>query len=130
MPDPITDLLRSPRTVSFAVLLAAIATNLTGETLMKHGMNQTGELTFDARALLRAFTNPWVVSGLGLAFGAAVLWLRVVSREPLSWAFPMLALSYIPLLFISRFVLGETVSPQRWLGAVVIIAGVFLVYRS
>ncbi len=130
MPDFVAELIRSPRTVSFAVLLAAIATNLTGETLMKHGMNQTGEMRFDGSSLFRTFTNPSVVGGLALAFGAAVLWLKVVSREPLSWAFPMLALSYIPLLAISRFVLGEAVSPQRWLGAVVIIAGVFLVYRS
>lgn len=119
-----------PKTLSFLTLLCAIALNITGETLLKHGMNDLGELQLRPEFLMRLASSPAVVAGFALVFGAAIVWLRVISREPLSWAFPMLALSYIPLLLSSRFFLGEVVSPMRWLGALVIIAGVILVFRS
>jgi multidrug transporter EmrE-like cation transporter len=124
------ELARSPRVVSFLILAVAIAVNLTGETLLKHGMNQLGELHFNGPTLSRAFTSPWVIGGFALVFGAAVLWLRVISREPLSWAYPMLALGYLPLLLTSREVLGEHVTVTRWLGTIVVILGVALVFRS
>ena len=126
----VIEILRSPKMLSFATLIVAIAVNIAGETTMKHGMNQVGELHLNVAGLFRAFSNPFVVTGLGVMFAAALLWLRVISREPLSWAYPMLALGYIPLLFTSRGMLGEHISPERWLGAIVIIAGVALLFRS
>jgi multidrug transporter EmrE-like cation transporter len=120
----------SPRTVSFLTLLAAIAVNIVGETSLKRGMNEVGELRFNVPTLLRTATTPSVVVGFAFVFGAAVIWLRVISREPLSWAYPMLALGYLPLLLTSREVLGEHVSVQRWVGAAVVIVGVWLVFRS
>ncbi len=122
--------LASPRMVSLLTLIAAIAVNITGETLLKRGMNQVGELHFNAPALLRTFTSPWVLSGFALVFFAAVVWLRVISREDLSWAYPMLALGYLPLLLSSQGILGENVSVQRWIGTAVVILGVTLVARS
>jgi multidrug transporter EmrE-like cation transporter len=120
----------SPRMLSFLTLLAAIAVNITGETTLKRGMNELGELHFRPATLAKTFTSPWIIVGFVLVFSAAVLWLRVISREPLSWAFPMLALGYLPLLYTSQELLGEHVAPLRWIGTLVIILGVTLVYRS
>jgi multidrug transporter EmrE-like cation transporter len=126
----LTETLLSPKLISFLTLLAAVGVNILGETTMKHGMNQVGELHLGAEGLLKTFTNVYVVLGLAIMFAAAVLWLRVISREPLSWAYPMLALGYIPLLLTTHQVLGESISPARWLGVIVIIIGVALVARS
>ena len=126
----LTEALFSPKVISFLTLLGAIGVNILGETTMKHGMNQVGELHLNIDGLFKAFTNPFVIGGLAIMFAAAVLWLRVISREPLSWAYPMLALGYIPLLLSSHQILGETVSPARWAGVIVIILGVTIVARS
>ena len=116
---------------SFALLLTAIAIGQVAELLMKHGTNQMGtEMQFSVAGLWKAFTTPAVTGGYGLAFVAAIFWTRVLSREPLSWAYPLLALGYLPLLLGANQLLGETISPQRFLGVVVIIAGVALVFRS
>ncbi len=48
----------------------------------------------------------------------------------LSYALPMLAFGYLPIPFASRFMLKEQLSPLRWLGTILIIAGVVLVSRS
>ena len=126
----LSEVLFSPKVISFCTLLGAIGVNILGETTMKHGMNQVGELHLNIDGLFKAFTNPFVIGGLAIMFAAAVLWLRVISREPLSWAYPMLALGYIPLLLSSHQILGETVSPARWAGVIVIILGVTIVARS
>lgn len=120
----------SPRMLSFATLVLAIAVNIVGETTLKRGMNELGELHFNVPTLVRTFTSPTIVVGFALVFGAAVIWLRVISREPLSWAYPMLALGYVPLLYTSREILGEEVSLQRWLGTIVVIVGVTILYRT
>lgn len=126
----LTEILASYKVVSFLTLLGAIGVNILGETTMKHGMNQVGELHLNLEGLFKAFTNPFVIGGLAIMFAAAILWLRVISREPLSWAYPMLALGYIPLLLTSHQVLGETVSPARWAGVIVVILGVTIVART
>lgn len=120
----------SPRMISFTMLLVAIAVNIVGETSLKRGMNDIGELHFNLPTLLRTATTPWIVLGFALVFGAAILWLRVISREPLSWAYPMLALGYLPLLFTTQELLGEHIAFQRWIGTAIVIVGVTLVARS
>ena len=88
---------------SFALLLTAIAIGQVAEFLMKHGTNQLGgEMQFTLPGLWKA----------------------------LSWAYPLLALGYLPLLLGAHHLLGETISPLRILGVVVIIAGVAMVFRS
>jgi multidrug transporter EmrE-like cation transporter len=124
------NVLVSPRMISFLTLIAAISVNIVGETMLKRGMNQIGELHINLPTFARTFTSPWVLGGFVLVFVASVVWLRVISREPLSWAYPMLALGYLPLLFTSQELLGEHVSLQRWLGTAVVILGVTLVFRS
>ncbi len=116
---------------SFALLLVAIAIGQVAELLMKHGTNQMGgEMQFSLSGLWKAFTIPALTGGYGLAFVAALFWTRVLSREPLSWAYPLLALGYLPLLLSAHHLLGETISLERVLGVVVIIIGVAMVFRS
>jgi drug/metabolite transporter (DMT)-like permease len=60
----------------------------------------------------------------------AVFWLAVLSRVNLSWAYPMLSLGYILVLLFSALVLREPVSALRWIGALVVVVGVFLITRT
>jgi multidrug transporter EmrE-like cation transporter len=120
----------TPRAISFLILLAAIGINLSGETVLKSGLNRIGEIELTPVGLYRVFTTPAIILGFALVFGAAVVWLKVISREPLSWAYPMLALGYLPLQFSSHRFLGEEISLQRLVGVAVVIVGVVLVFRS
>ena len=103
--------------------------------LLKIGMNQisSDEILSFAGArdfFLAILKSPKVMTGLFLYGLSAVIWLIILSRVDLSFAYPMIGISYIFMLFISKFLLNEHVSPLRWIGAVVISIGVVIITRS
>ena len=44
-----------------------------------------------------------------------------------SFAVPVSAVSYVMETFLAKYVLKEQVSPRRWAGALLVIAGVLLI---
>jgi drug/metabolite transporter (DMT)-like permease len=74
--------------------------------------------------------NPWVWGGL-LLFGlSASVWLIVLSRTSLSFAYPFASLTYVLILLVDRFVLHTPVSALRYAGVALIIAGLVLISRT
>jgi multidrug transporter EmrE-like cation transporter len=59
-----------------------------------------------------------------------VAWWAVLSQLSLSLVYPSLAIGYALTALLAWLVLGEQVSPVRWLGIVTICLGVFLLSRS
>jgi drug/metabolite transporter (DMT)-like permease len=57
-------------------------------------------------------------------------WLLTLDHADVSFAQPITALSYVSVALVSRFWLGESITPLRILGMAVILAGVVLVARS
>ena len=115
--------------ILFSVLLAAGA-----QLTLKHGMNQvadsSGALKLTAASLRDVATTPAVWGGL-LLFGlSAIVWLSVLSRASLSFAYPFASLSYVLILLADRFVLNETIPGLRWAGVFFIMLGIVLVAQT
>lgn len=120
---------------SLLLILFSVACGVAGQLTLKTGMTQVGQVGGAALAdpmglALRVIGNPFVVGGLGLYVLGAAAWLTVLSRVPLSLAYPILALSYAFTPFLAWILLGESVPSLRWLGIGTICLGVFLVSRS
>lgn len=116
------------------LMLPAILFSTTGELLFKIGMNRIGSFDFSGssiRAVLpRILLNPFIWIGfIGFGLGA-VFWLAVLSRAPLSIAYPILALSYFVVVVEARFILHERVTWKRILGVSIIVIGVIVVGLS
>lgn len=115
----------------YSLLLIAICLTVTGEVLLKLGMNvvrtDVGAFSVSLPVLLRTFTEWRVVLGFALIFSGALFWLGVISRADFSFAYPLLALSYVIALIPARFVIGEHVTVQRLLGACVVVAGAIII---
>ncbi|MCG8347799.1 MAG: EamA family transporter [Chloroflexales bacterium] len=115
----------------FTLLLIAICLTVSGELLLKAGMNQVGEFSASVNVLWRTFTEWRVILGFGLIFSGALFWLGVISRVDLSFAYPMLALSYVVSMIPAYFFLNEQITANRVLGACIIIVGVIVItWRS
>lgn len=116
------------------LLLPAILFSTTGELFFKIGMNRIGAFEFSRDAirqvLPRVVLNPFVLLGfVGFGLGA-MFWLAVLSRVPLSIAYPILALSYFVVVIEAWLFLHERVTWKRMLGVTVIVIGVVMVGLS
>jgi drug/metabolite transporter (DMT)-like permease len=109
--------------VAFAALCAAV-----GEALIAVGMKQMGDASaLGFRQALLMFLNPKVILGVGFTIVFFALFSWSLSWADLSYVQPLTALSFVFGVLIARYALGESVSWWRWVGVVVIIAGVTLV---
>jgi drug/metabolite transporter (DMT)-like permease len=122
-------------TAAFVLILISMACSVSGQLALKIGMTQIGQIGAEALAqpaelALRVVTNIPVVIGLGFYVLGALAWLTVLSRVPLSFAYPTLALSYAFTPFLAWLILGENVPSLRWVGIATICLGVLVVSRS
>jgi len=122
--------------ILFCVMLGSIA-----QLSLKNGLTAVGRFEADLAGpasivlqlfafLLRAFKNPFVIFGFLLYGVASLAWIIVVSRVPLSLAYPMIALTYVIVVIMSRVLFHEDVSPMRFASLAVICLGVFMLSRS
>jgi drug/metabolite transporter (DMT)-like permease len=112
-----------------SVTLAALA-----QLTLKAGINQvtdgSGTVTVSATSIKAIVTNLLVWGGLALFGVSAIVWIFVLSRTSLSFAYPFVALTYLIIVVVDRFVLHESVPPVRWAGVGLIMAGIVLVSRT
>ena len=117
------------------VLFIAICAQTIGDVCLTMGMKSVGEVdTLDPIALfntgLQIFTTPMIWLGillLGVFFG---LYLAALSWADLSFVLPITAFGYTLNAFMSWRLLGEHVSPARWIGTIIICVGVAVVSRT
>src|SRR5437870_6324265 len=105
---------------TFALLMVAMCLTVTGELLLKNGMNRHGQLDVSLTTLVptavKIFTNPFVLGGFVFVFSGALFWLAVLSRWPLSLAYPLLSISYIIGIAAAVAFLNEKVTWTHALG--------------
>jgi drug/metabolite transporter (DMT)-like permease len=112
------------------LVLVAVALGAVGQFLMKSGMNRVGTIdNLGIGMLTRMFSNPLVIFGFASYGVSSICYLVALSRLDLSVAYPMVGFGYILVMLISWLFLREPVTPLRWVGALLIFAGVWLVGR-
>lgn len=117
--------------ILLSVALAAVA-QLTLKTGMNHVNDELAPATFSlsGRSLRVLVGQPFVWGGLFLFGVSALVWLVVLSRASLSFAYPFAALTYVTILLFDHFVLNEQVPALRWAGVACIALGIFLISRT
>ena len=121
----------------FGLILASVLLATAAQLTLKHGMTQVThrgadplDLTAPVAAFRRIVTNASVWAGLLTFVVSAAVWLLVLSRVSLSFAYPFVSITYVLIVLFDRVVLHETVSGLRWSGVALIVAGILLVSRT
>jgi undecaprenyl phosphate-alpha-L-ara4N flippase subunit ArnE len=117
------------KTYSIWLPLLAASISACGQILLKYAMAQVGPLNFSPGILLKALRQPFLPVALVIYALALLLWLEVLSKTPLSVAYPVLAVTYVLVPLISQFVFHERLEPTHYVGMFLILAGVALVGR-
>ena len=116
-----------------AFLMAIIVlADSAGDVFLTKGMKEVGEIsTINARALLvigrKVISNRRFLSGLFFMAIFFFSFLIVLSWADLSLVFPAKSLVYAISTLGAKWILKETVSPQRWGGIFLVCLGVALI---
>lgn len=117
-----------------AMIVASVGLAAVAQLTLKAGMNSVrashGIAGADVATLRAVIATPLVWLGLVLFGLSAIVWLGVLSRASLSFAYPFAALSYVIILLVDRFVLAETVPAARWAGVGLIMLGILVIART
>ncbi|MCQ2027238.1 EamA family transporter [Clostridium butyricum] len=109
-----------------AVAIGSIMLGATGQFLFRLGMLTYGKVTVTGfwRQLGAIIFTPAIFLGF-MCFGLSFfLWLVVISRWELSYAYPLVALGYVIAIFYGTLVLHENLSFPKIIGSILILAGI------
>lgn len=116
---------------SFRAILASVLLIDAGQLLLKKGLSMSAfSFSMIFSIVFFVFTNPYVFFGLTAAFLSSIIWLSVLSRSDLSYAYPMISIGYVVVALVSLILFNEHVTALRWFGIFVICTGVFLMSKS
>jgi drug/metabolite transporter (DMT)-like permease len=115
--------------------LSAPVIGTIGQLLLKHVMRGVGPIAFAQvsspwRIGQQLMFNPMFLLAVALYVLGFVIWLIVLSKLDLSYAYPILALSYSLVPLLSWWAFGEHIPPMRWVGIAIICLGVAVVGLS
>jgi len=110
---------------ALGAVLVSVVLNSVGQVLFKSAYAaQPGASLFSVLPHLEIWGG-FIVYGL-----SAVCWLWVLSRAQLSFAFPILALSFPIVVGLSAVIFSEPISAARWTGVGLIMVGVSFLSRT
>ncbi|CAK0769816.1 undecaprenyl phosphate-alpha-L-ara4N flippase subunit ArnE [Gammaproteobacteria bacterium] len=110
-------------------VIAYLLLLLSGQLLWKHGLARLPGV-FRGNpidALVALFSSWWIWSGIWIYGAATLVWLYLLSKYDLSYIYPVTSLTFVLVLLVSLFFLGEPVSWNRWVGVLMICSGVYVV---
>lgn len=116
------------------LILLGVLLNAGAQLLLKEGMQRVGYFEFSRANIvpvtLQVAVSPFVLAGLFAYVISVLVWLLVLSRVEVSYAYPMLSIGYIVNAIGGYYLFQDNLSFTRITGILIIIAGVYLVSRS
>jgi len=108
------------------IAFISIVVGATGQFLFRVGMLKYGAVSALSiwGQLFKVVFTPAIFMGFICFAISAVLWLVVISRWELSYAYPMVALGYVIAIFYGAVFLKEDLSVAKLLGSLLILAGI------
>jgi drug/metabolite transporter (DMT)-like permease len=115
---------------NFFLILLNTLVLVSGQFLWKYGLMQKPVSFKGVSEIIQLFFSPFIFSGIVIYGLATVLWLFILTRVPLSLAYPVQSLAYVFAVFGSYFIFHESLSFMKVAGVLLIIIGVSLVGMS
>ncbi len=116
--------------ISVIVVFAPLGNVLLGKGMRGVGSAVTWQPQELGRVLLRIAASPYIWLGIVSLLTFFVAYMVVLSWADYSYVQPASSFSYLVVAVLGYLLLGEVISPLRWLGIAVICAGVFVVGRT
>ena len=113
-----------------SIILGPLGNVLLGKAMKGAGPVFSGRTPGLAPIVFRVLASGYIWLGIACLLGFFVVHMLLLTWADYSYVQPATSLSYLSISVLSYFLLGEIISPLRWLGVTVICLGVFLVGRT
>lgn len=124
----------SVRLFDYFYIFAVIALTVFGNIIIKWRVNHAGELPANSQEkfnyIFSLILDPVIITGYLAAFLASIVWIIVMTKFDLSYAYPFASLNFVIILLLSALILNEPLSFYRLLGVSFIMLGVFFASRG
>lgn len=121
--------------VVLTLILLGVLMSAAAQVMLKVGMSAPdAQVALGRGEILRLAMSlshsPWLIGGLVTYGLSVVIWLVVLSRVDVSYAYPFVALGMVVTTFSGHYLLGESLPAMRLVGVAVIVIGVALLALS
>jgi uncharacterized membrane protein len=115
---------RKTRVFTLIVILTQVLGNFALSWGLKHEVEglSPSPLTF-----LHAIFTPYVLLGISLLIVWLLTRMTLLSWADLSYVLPVTSIGYVLNSIIGKYFFDEKISPARWVGTLLIVAGIVLV---
>jgi len=79
--------------------------------------------------VMQLLLSPYMIAAIILYGAATLLWVYILTKVPISYAYPIQSLAFPLVVMLAVPLFKETVPVYRWIGIGVILAGVFITSR-
>jgi len=104
--------------------LLSVAVLVCGQLLFRYATSEIEVLSLSD--LFKILFSPYAMIAIALYASATLLWIYILTRMPISHAYPIQALAFPLVVIFSVLLFQEAVPINRWIGVVVIVLGVII----
>jgi len=109
----------------YLVLAGVTLFSAIGDTLLSRGMKEVGSIPLtNASHVILTVLDPWVAMGILFLLSFFICYMTALSWADLTFVLPATSTGYVILALIAKYQLHEQITPVRWIGILLITAGV------
>lgn len=117
------------------LILCSVMLSSVAQIVLKMGMSNALVLNaIQSGSSFQAFraiaTNFYVIGGLGLYFSSAAVWLLVLAKVDVSYAYPFVGLGFVVTMLLAYFISGEPLTTIKVAGTLCIALGVAIISQG
>ncbi len=116
--------------IVLSIILGPLGNVFLGKGMKGVGSFHSAKMADLAPIGYRVLTSGYIWLGISCLLGFFIVHMLLLTWADYSYVQPATSLSYLSISILSYLLLGEMISPIRWLGVTVICLGVFLVGRT
>lgn len=115
-----------------ALIIISVLLNCCAQLLMRRGMLSIGDIGINniINNIVPMVTNLWLWGAMACYAVSIIIWMVVLSRVQVSYAYPFLSIGYIVAALCGYYFFNENLDAYRISGILVICIGVYLISRS
>ena len=113
-----------------SLIFISVLFSSVGQILLRKGMQNQQLVEGDMICnVLSCLLKPSILGALFLYIASLIIWMVVLSRTEVSFAYPFSSLGFVFVLIASVMFLGETLHIARIIGVLLVCIGVFIIAK-